>query len=175
LAIKLRIRHLDADRYYWKQTNPPFVEKNDPVDRIRLIERDIAGIDRWILSGSLCSWGDPLLPRFTLAVFLRSSPEVRMARLAARERERYGERIREGGDMCAHHRAFMSWAESYDTASAPIRSLDLHEKWMRRLQCPIVQLDSDLPIDTLVQEVVKHVVAEQGDEPDDGHLHIRCG
>lgn len=81
-----------------------------------------------------------------------------MARLADRERERYGDHIRQGGDMHDQHRDFMAWAESYDTASAPIRSLDLHEKWMKRLSCSLPRVNSDRPIDVLAAEVVNGVV-----------------
>lgn len=159
LSARLSIRHLDTDRYYWKASDPPFRQANEPSDRIKRIERDIAGIDDWILSGSLCSWGDPLLRHFTLAVFLKTSPPVRMERLAVRERERFGRRIEDGGDMYAQHREFMAWAESYDTASAPIRSLNMHEDWMRRLECPLLRLDSDRPTETLVEQVVRSTVA----------------
>jgi hypothetical protein len=52
------------------------------------------------------------------------------------------------------HRAFMDWAQQYDTAEAPIRSLDLHQRWMRRLDCPILRLDSSRPTNDLGSEVL---------------------
>lgn len=152
LGLKLNILHLDTDNYYWKPTDPPFREKCEPSDRIQMIENDISGRDSWILSGSICSWGDPLLEHFTVAVFLYLEHSIRMVRLEHREALRYGTRIQSGGDMHHHHLDFMTWAKSYDTASAPIRSFDLHEKWMTRLTCPIVRLDSDQPVNTLIQE-----------------------
>ena len=159
LSAELQIPQLDTDSYYWKPTDPPFLEKNQPSDRILMIERDIAGLDGWILSGSICSWGDPLLHHFTLAVFLHLAPSVRMARISRRERDRHGVRIDPGGDMHTQHMEFLTWAESYDTASAPVRSLDLHQRWMKRLNCPIVRLDSDRGVDNLTQEVAARAVA----------------
>ena len=85
LARELKILHLDSDVYYWKQTDPPYVEKNDPAHRIELMRRDSRHAESWVLSGSLCSWGDALLSEFTLAVFLYVEPGIRMARLLARE------------------------------------------------------------------------------------------
>ena len=73
------IPHLDTDYYYWKQTDPPFLVKNEPAERVRLIGWDVADLSSWVLSGSLCSWGDALLHHFTLAIFLRLDPNERMA------------------------------------------------------------------------------------------------
>ena len=156
ISNRLRILHLDTDDYYWKPTNPPFVEKNAPADRLRMIERDVSGIDSWVLSGSLCGWGDSLAARFTVAIFVRLDPALRMERLKARERDLYGRRIEFGGDMHQQHLDFMAWAESYDTAAAPIRSLDLHEKWLRQLSCPIIRIDSSRPTEALVKEFLNH-------------------
>jgi adenylate kinase family enzyme len=159
LAKEIRGRHLDTDAYYWHTTDPPFTHKRDPAARVSMIERDIQGKDNWVLSGSICSWGDPLLHRFTLAVFLYLDPAVRMARIAERERARYGARILPGGEMHQQHLEFMEWAASYDHGRAPIRSFDLHERWMARLNCPIVRLDSDRPVEELCDEVLERAGA----------------
>lgn len=151
--------HLDADDYYWLDTDPPFITKRDPEARVGLIESDIEWNSNWILSGSICSWGDALIHHFTLAVFLYLDPDLRMARIIERERRRYGSRILPGGDMHAQHLDFLDWAQSYDTAKSPIRSLHLHERWMRRLNCPIIRLDSAAPTGELVDEIIKRTVA----------------
>lgn len=155
VARALGARFLDTDTYYWIPTEPPFTTKRDPAERIAGIEHDVVGHEDWVLSGSLCSWGDPLLPRFTLAVFLFLDPELRMARLVERERARYGSRILPGGDMHEAHVAFLDWARSYDHARAPVRSLDLHERWMVTLPCPVLRLDAARPLAVLRDEVLQ--------------------
>jgi hypothetical protein len=77
-----------------------------------------------------------------------------MKRIKNREIDRYSDRIQPDGDMHQKHLEFMSWAESYDTAKAPIRSLDLHEKWMTTLPCPILRQDSGRKVENLVEEVL---------------------
>lgn len=158
LAKEVGGRHLDSDSYYWRKTDPPFTHKRAPAERVSMIERDIHGNENWILSGSICSWGDPLLHHFTLAVFLYLDPIVRMARIAEREQVRYGARILPGGDMREQHLQFMEWARSYDHAKAPIRSFDLHEQWMSGLSCPVVRLDSSRAVDELCSEIVHRAV-----------------
>ena len=155
LAKEIGGSHLDTDSYYWHKTNPPFTHKRNPAERVTKIERDIHGKENWVLSGSICSWGDPLLHRFTLAVFLYLDPVIRMSRIAERERARYGSRILPGGEMYEQHLEFMDWAARYDYAKAPIRSFDLHERWMSRLNCPIVRLESKRPVGELCDEILQ--------------------
>jgi len=153
LAARLQILCMDCDSFYWKPTDPPFTEKNPPEQRVAMIRKSIADRDSWVLSGSLCSWGEALWPDFTLAVFLYLDPALRMRRLQLREQQRYGARIHPGGDMHQIHLEFMNWAASYDSAKAPTRSLDLHRQWRQNLACPIIELDSSQPLEILVAGV----------------------
>ena len=159
VARALGARFLDADTYYWVPTDPPFTTKRPPAERVAAIEREVEGHADWVLSGSLCNWGAALVPRFTLAVFLVLDPELRMARLIERERARYGPRIQLGGDLHDQHVAFVDWARSYDHARAPVRSLDLHERWMANLPCPVLRLDADRSVEALRDEVLAQVRA----------------
>ena len=54
---------------------------------------------------------------------------------------------------------FMAWAASCDSAGAPIRSLDLHERWMGRLKCPGLKLNVEMQLENSVEEVVTYGVA----------------
>ena len=157
VAERLSGAHLDADDYYWESTDPPYTHKRAPKKRIALIESDIEGEDAWVLSGSICSWGDPLLERFTLAVFLYLDPTLRLQRLIEREKRKYGSRLDSGQDMHEQHHNFVAWARSYDTAAPPTRSLALHEQWMGCLNCPIVRLNSQNPVESLCDSVVQSI------------------
>ena len=154
LAGHLCVPHLDVDDFYWKKTEPPYRVKVPPPERVRAIRAAICDDDEWVLSGSIVSWGGPLLPTLTQAVFLELDAPLRMARLRARERERYGARIEPGGDMQAAHDAFMEWAARYDTASGGQRCRPVHLSWMARLDCPVTTLDAARPVEALLQQLV---------------------
>lgn len=159
LAREMGGCHLDTDSYYWHKIEPPFTHKREPSERISMIEHDIQGKERWVLSGAVCSWGGPLLHHFSLVVFLHLDPAVRMARLAERERARYGDRILPGGDMRNQHLEFMDWAASYDYAEAPIRSYDYHNRWIEGLTCPVMRMDSDRPTEELCNIILNQSVS----------------
>ena len=153
LATRLRCPHFDTDDYYWVRTDPPFRTKRPPEERVALLRRDLEP-QAWVLSGSMVSWGDPLVHRFTLAVFVYTAPGVRLARLRQRERSRYGSRIEEGGDMHQQHREFIDWARAYDEPRTDLRSKLIHEAWMEKLACRVLHLDGALPIVQLVEMVM---------------------
>jgi len=143
IAARFGHCHLDVDHYFWIPTNPPFTTIREVPARRAMLADALDAHLRWVLSGSLCGWGDIFIPRFELAIFLHIPHDVRMARLMRRERERYGDAIDEGGAMRKKHLEFIEWASKYDSADESMRSLRLHEKWMTMLSCRCIRLDGD--------------------------------
>ena len=143
LAEHLRCPHFDTDTYFWMPTEPPFTQHRERPLRERLLMEDLTAYHGWVLSGSLCGWGDIAMSLFTLVVFLWIPRDLRMGRLYHRERERYGERMMPGGDMYEQSQAFLQWAAAYDGGDVTMRSRALHEQWLRTLPCPIVRIEGD--------------------------------
>ena len=140
-------RHLDTDDYFWLPTNPPYQTRRPRDARLALLSGALDATPTWVLSGSLCGWGDPLIPRFQLVVFLAVPTEVRMRRLRGRELGRYGrDAIVPGGRLHQAHVAFLEWAARYDSADVTERSRMLHDGWLATLSVPVVQLDGDRPV-----------------------------
>jgi adenylate kinase family enzyme len=157
LADELSVRFFDADDYYWQDTEPPYTVKNLPEERVRTLSADMQKARNWVLSGSIVSWGDAFIPLFSLAVFVTLPKEVRMRRLAARERARYGPRIEVGGDRRVASEAFLNWAAQYDTAGPEIRSRWMHEEWIERLSCPVLRVQSVEPPEELAGRIIGHL------------------
>lgn len=142
LAEHLNIACFDSDFYYWQQTLEPFSIARPRDERLRLLQEHIAGHQGWVLSDSLCGWGDAMIPLFTHVVFLRVEPQVRLQRLRLREAQRYGEQILEGGSRHQNSVAFLTWVARYDTGNHSLRSLRRHETWLKPLNCPVIRLDA---------------------------------
>ncbi|MBY5455975.1 adenylate kinase [Rhizobium leguminosarum] len=162
LSEKLDISHLDTDDFFWMPTDPPFTTPRDTDERIGLLLDEVALHDGWVLSGSALKWGGPLEPLYDLIVFLRIEPELRMARIRARETARYGNRIGPGGDMEVKSGEFLQWAASYDTAGPERRSLAAHEQWLETQTAPVLRLDSSRDIGDLVAEALLHPAIAAG-------------
>jgi adenylate kinase family enzyme len=147
LAGRYGHRQLDTDDFYWRRTDPPFREKRPPEKRLAALRTTFREAKRWVLSGSLCGWGDPLIPEFELVVFLLVPTPVRLARLRAREIERYGRQaIAPGGALHEAHVEFLEWAGRYDTGDPEMRSRAMHEAWLAALPCSVVRLEGEASI-----------------------------
>lgn len=156
LAAALGYELLDTDNYYWLQTDPPYREKRTPQSRVDALARATrtAG-GGWVLSGSVGSWGQELIPWFGLVIYLYTAPDVRRERLAEREKRRYGAAIEPGGIRHSDHVAFMEWAAGYEAGDRSGRSKAFHEAWLAELPCPVLRLDGAQPKDALVRRVAQ--------------------
>jgi adenylate kinase family enzyme len=155
LARTLRTPHIETDDAFWLPSEPPFQEIRPEAERRALLRERLAASDRWVLSGSLCGWGDFAIPRFQLVIFLSAPTALRLERLRRRERERFGEdALAPGGSMHANHKAFIEWASRYDEGDARMRSRALHESWLAELRCPALRLDGRHPLPSLLDQVL---------------------
>ena len=155
LAERLGVVHLDTDDYFWEPSEPPFQAPRARPERQALLARDLDAQASWVLSGSLCGWGDVFIPRFEGVVFLQLSTEVRLARLRERELSHFGEAaLAPGGAMHENHREFMDWAAAYDDGDLTMRSLMRHREWLERLPCPVLRFESALAVEEQVERVI---------------------
>ena len=154
LADALAIPHHDTDDYYWRPTSPPYSEKRDLADRLRLMREMFLDRADWILSGSLDSWGTPLISCFDIVVFLYTPIPLRLQRLRAREARRFGpEAVGPGGWRHQATEDFVEWASHYDDGSVDGRNLARHQAWLEALPCPVLRLDGARPVPELVDDV----------------------
>jgi adenylate kinase family enzyme len=158
LAERTGAAHLDTDDYFWLPTDPPFEIARQPRERLALLEADLGDAVRWVLSGSLCGWGDSLIPRFELVVFLLVPTSVRLVRLHDRERREFGEdALAPGGRMHDNYVAFLEWAAGYDEGGLDMRSLARHRAWLEELRCPVLHFEGEMPVVDQVERVVEAI------------------
>jgi adenylate kinase family enzyme len=154
LSTKSGHQHFDSDEFYWMPTDPPYQQSRPRSERYTLLANAVAQADSWVISGSLCGWGDPFISQFELVVFLLVPAEERIARLRAREIMRYGhEAIAPGGRLYKTHVEFLKWAQRYDVGDMNMRSRALHEWWIQKFSMPVLRLDENKPVNTLLEEI----------------------
>jgi len=128
---------LDSDDYLWEPPIPPYDRLVAAPIRTENLKKDIDVEGSWILSGSVCGWGDFTIPMFVLAVFLWVPMEIRIERLKKRETRESGEQIWESTHPW--HKGFiefLDWAVKYDDAGPEMRSVQEHEPWIKTRSCP---------------------------------------
>lgn len=155
LATALSSQVFDSDDFYWQPTDPPFTQKRPAAERLALMEAMFLPRRSWVLSGSFMGWCDPIVPRLTHVVFISMPPAIRLARLRARERRRYGKAILPGGPQHRQYCSFLDWAMSYDDPGAGFigRTRANHEAWLAEMRCPVIRVDGSRPVNELVEQV----------------------
>lgn len=119
---------------------------------MQLIQQAL-GENDWVLTGSCTGWGNALLTGVELIVHVVTPTPVRLERLAAREKSRFGDRIAPGGDMHELHVAFKKWASQYDDPDFAGRNRAWHEQWLSRQPSPVMQVDGTSSVKQITSEV----------------------
>jgi adenylate kinase family enzyme len=158
LAGRLACPHLDTDDVFWRPSDPPFQHVRERTARQAMLGAALARTRDWVLSGSLCGWGDVFIPRFELVIFLWLPAPVRLERLRARERARYGAAIDPGAPLHGRYEQFMAWAAGYDEAlDVPERCRRLHEEWLAALPCPVLRLEDTASVEERLARIGYHL------------------
>ena len=154
LGAQLSIPCFDSDVYFWLPTDPPYDKKREVAERHSRLSGDLFRAPRWVLAGSIDSWGLSLIDAASVVIYLDTPADVRLQRLRARESERFGPRIAPGGAMFEQHQAFMAWAAGYESGEFAGRNRDRHERWLAGLPQPVMRCDGTKPTEALVREIV---------------------
>jgi adenylate kinase family enzyme len=110
LAEALAVPHPATDDYFWQPTVPPYQKKRERAERLRLMQEVFLPRADWILSGSLEGWGDDIIPRFDLVIFLSTPREIRLQRLRARDAAHFGsDAVAPGGWRHQETEDFVAW------------------------------------------------------------------
>lgn len=159
LADTIGYQHFDTDDYFWMQTDPLYQNIREKIERQELLRTVLNQSNSWVLSGSLCGWGDFAISMFELVVFLYLPSDIRMQRLRKREIERFGRDIEQLNHPGHHgYKAFLEWAMAYDQGGLDIRSKSSHNKWIATLPCPVVRIAGDRTITENLKIVLNEVL-----------------
>jgi adenylate kinase family enzyme len=156
VAARLALTTDDTHDDIWAPSDTPYVRQSAPAERERRLHEDCPPGGDWVLSGSILKWDLAVWPAFTHLVYLWVPPAVRMERLKARERARFGDMINPGGPMFDEHEGFIAWAAAYDTAGPEQRSRALHDQWLAA-QAPttlILRIEGDTTVNDRVARVL---------------------
>ena len=133
LARRLGFKYMDIEDYYFAPAAIPYTRPRSRDEAIGLLLADIEKHGAFVLSAVTGDFGEEITALYDLAVYLTAPKEVRMRRIEQRGYECFGERVREGGDMCEQELKFCAWAAA--------RDLSKIDQWADSLTCPVLRLD----------------------------------
>ena len=157
LAKRLGYALFDSDEYFWEKSAIPFTVKRNPELRNDMIISDTAKHGNWILSGSMVSWGEVWQHTFDLVVFLYIPHQIRIQRLHTRELERYGNLIFTDPTRAKIYQDFVQWASGYDDNTTNGRTLQVHETWLGKVNCPVLEIRGDTTVSERIDLVLRKI------------------
>jgi len=133
LASALGCKHIDHEDYAFNESDIPYANPRTFEKCAELMLADIEKYRAFVLSAVTGDFGDVITQYYTLAVYLFAPLELRLERIEQREYDKFGDRVREGGDMYERRLEFHDFVAS--------RPLSRIEKWAETLTCPVISID----------------------------------
>ena len=155
VAKALDLPYFDSDDFFHEPTDPPFSRQRSPQARNDLLTKAIRSAPSWVIGGGVAGWAPASALRFSLVVLLWLPADLRLERLRTREQERFGARVRSGGDMHAQHEAFIEWASGYDRGDVQGKTLARHEAYLAEQTCPVLKLEGPLSVEETVRAILR--------------------
>ncbi|MGM0824994.1 MAG: AAA family ATPase [Pseudomonadota bacterium] len=141
LAKELNASFLEADDFYWLETNPPFTKKRPLEERCRLMMSSLESYPNAVVSGSVMKWGEQIENAFDVVIFLYVEAHIRLKRLREREIYLFGSADPD----------FLEWAAQYDQGTAPGRSLARHQAWLEKRSCRVIKLEGAMSVSEQIE------------------------
>ena len=148
LAHILDFKHMDHEDYAFKESKIPYTVPRTNEECIELMLADIEKYRSFVISAVTGDFGDTIPRFYKLAVYLAAPIEIRMKRIKQREYEKFGERVREGGDMYEQRLKFHDFVAS--------RPLSRIEQWAETLTCPVIHIDGTKDWRVNAAEITEH-------------------
>lgn len=133
LVHALNIKLMDAEDYYFKESEIPYTKPRKKTEAIKLMLDDIEKYGSFVISAVTGDFGEEITSMYRLAVFLTAPLDVRIERIKHRGEKQYGKRVLIGGDMYEQEQSFIEFVKT--------RNLSNIEKWAKTIKCSILQLD----------------------------------
>ena len=149
LGRVLHIAHFDVEEYYFYKTDIPYTSERPADERREMLLSDMREHDSYVVSGDISAWGEEFVTMFDLAVFLSAPAGIRMKRIEDREAARWGDRVREGGDMYEQQMGFKTFAAT--------RDIGLVERRASVYACPLLHIDGTEDYRTIAADLKRIV------------------
>ena len=144
LAEKLSFHFIDIEDLFFPKTSPDYLyadpRSNEEV--AALLMQETERHPRFVLAAVRAHYYPALYARFRCAVFLEVPKAVRLERVRARSYQKFGERMRPGGDLYEQEEAFFRFCED--------REDSVVTDWLQTLPCPILRVDGTRPVEETV-------------------------
>ena len=151
LAQKIGFHFIDNEELFFTRNaaDEPYQNLRSRAEVEKILMEEVRKHGDFVLAAVRGDYGKEILPLYRYAVLMEVPKEIRMERIRNRSFQKFGSRMREGGELYEQEEAFFRTAAS--------RPEDYAAAWTRTLDCPVLSVDGTRPVDENVEWIVRQM------------------
>ena len=151
LAQKIGFHFIDNEELFFTRNaaDEPYQNPRSRAEVEKLLMEEVRKHGDFVLAAVRGYYGKEILPLYRYTVLMEVPKEIRMERIRNRSFQKFGSRMREGGELYEQEEAFFRTDAS--------RPEDYAAAWTRTLDCPVLSVDGTRPVDENVEWIVRQM------------------
>ena len=151
LAQKIGFHFIDNEELFFTRNaaDEPYQNPRSRAEVEKLLMEEVRKHGDFVLAAVRGNYGKEILPLYRYTVLMEVPKEIRMERIRNRSFQKFGSRMRAGGELYEQEEAFFGTAAS--------RPEDYAAAWTRTLDCPVLSVDGTRPVDENVEWIVRQM------------------
>ena len=151
LAQKIGFHFIDNEELFFTRNaaDEPYQNPRSRAEVEKILMEEVRKHGDFVLAAVRGDYGKEILPLYRYAVLMEVPKEIRMERIRNRSFQKFGSRMRAGGELYEQEEAFFRTATS--------RPEDYAAAWTRTLDCPVLSVDGTRPVDETVEWIVRQM------------------
>ena len=147
LAQKIGFHFIDNEELFFTRNaaDEPYQNPRSRAEVEKLLMEEVRRHGDFLFAAVKGDYGSAILPLYRYAVLIEVPKEIRLRRVRDRSFQKFGGRMKPGGDLYESEEVF------FQTAAA--RPEDYAESWARTLPCPVVVVDGTRPVEENVERL----------------------
>ena len=147
LAQKIGFHFIDNEELFFTRNaaDEPYQNPRSRAEVEKLLMEEVRRHGDLVFAAVKGDYGSAILPLYRYAVLIEVPKEIRLRRVRDRSFQKFGGRMKPGGDLYESEEVF------FQTAAA--RPEDYAESWARTLSCPVVVVDGTRPVEENVERL----------------------
>lgn len=151
LAQELGFYFIDNEYLFFDRAtaNAPYANPRSHEEAEKIFEREVAEHEDFVFAAVTGNYGKDAHTLYRYAIFIETPKEIRIQRVKKRSFQKFGNRMLPGGDLYESEEAFFTFVEN--------RSEDHVEKWVKALNCPVIQVDGTKSVEENIAYIKQYI------------------
>lgn len=151
LAKKMDFHFIDNEDLYFPKIDPNYTYASPRTreEVKKLLWSEIREHENFVFASVKGDYGETIYPFFHYVVLIDVPKDIRIQRVRNRSFQKFGKRMRIGGDLYEQEERFFDFVKS--------RPENTVEEWVRSLKCPVLRIDGTKSIERNVDFIVEQI------------------